>query len=158
MRLIDSKQVQATRKNAQQSPRLRSNYNFHDGPNDRLHRMINAIEPGSYIRPHKHESPDKWEIFMLLEGALLLVEFNPDGTLFQHALLSMENGRYGAEVPPGTYHMLIALDQGAVIYEVKEGPWNPATDKDFAEWAPAEDDPAAKTYLNELLEKLNGHD
>jgi hypothetical protein len=39
-----------------------------------------------------------------------------------------------------------------VCFEVKPGPWERATDKEFAEWAPAESDPAAAEYLRRLLE------
>ena len=41
------------------SPRLRLNHNFHDDLADPINRMLNALEPGTYLQPHKHENPDK---------------------------------------------------------------------------------------------------
>jgi len=51
---------------AKNSPRGRMNYNFHDDLVDPINRMLNAFEPGTYIQPHKHENPDKREVFILL--------------------------------------------------------------------------------------------
>ena len=41
---------------AQDSNRKRKNFNFHKTFDDPINRMLNAIEPGSYIQPHKHEN------------------------------------------------------------------------------------------------------
>jgi hypothetical protein len=42
-----------------------------------------------------------------------------------------------------------------VAYEVKDGPYIPIIDKNFASWAPKEGDPKCQEYLNEVLRKLN---
>jgi cupin fold WbuC family metalloprotein len=41
------------------------NYNFHQAE-DCLQRFLNAIEPESYIRPHRHINPEREEIFLLI--------------------------------------------------------------------------------------------
>ncbi|MCZ7678049.1 MAG: hypothetical protein M5U28_04420 [Sandaracinaceae bacterium] len=38
-----------------------------------------------------------------------------------------------------------------MIYEVKPGPWDPATDKEMAPWAPPEGDPRAAELVRALL-------
>ncbi|MCA9735595.1 WbuC family cupin fold metalloprotein, partial [candidate division KSB1 bacterium] len=38
---------------ARQSPRGRINHNFHYGPGDPLQRMLNSMQPGTYLQPHK---------------------------------------------------------------------------------------------------------
>ena len=48
---------------AKQSPRKRINYNLHTSDDAMLQRLLNALEPGTYIRPHKHETPPKHEVF-----------------------------------------------------------------------------------------------
>ena len=58
---------------ANQSKRKRKNFNFHAVFDDPINRMLNAIEPGSYIQPHKHENPDQREVFLLLKGKLAVV-------------------------------------------------------------------------------------
>ena len=57
----------------------------------------------------------------------------------------------GIDLRPGLWHSIAALTPVAVCYEVKPGPWDPATDKEFAPWAPEEGSDAASQYLATLL-------
>ena len=68
MKLIDTPLLDATTARAKQSPRLRMNHNFHERLDDPVNRLLNALEPGTYLRPHRHSNPDKTEIFLLLRG------------------------------------------------------------------------------------------
>ena len=140
---------------ARKSLRLRMNHNFHTGPEDKLQRMLNAMEPGTYIRPHKHENPDKREAFFALRGTLCVIEFNALGEVTDHTILSVEKVNYGAEIAERTWHSIISLESGSVAYEVKDGPYNPLDDKDFAPWAPAEGSKDAESYLKQLIEQLH---
>lgn len=38
---------------ARSSPRLRQNYNFHE-LSEKVQRFINVLQPGTYVRPHRH--------------------------------------------------------------------------------------------------------
>jgi len=58
---------------------------------------------------------------------------------------------WGIDLVPGVWHTLAAVSEYAVIYEVKPGPWDPATDKEFAAWAPREGEPGTRDYLLRLL-------
>ena len=138
---------------AENAARKRKNHNFHTEAADPLQRMLNAMEPGTYVHPHKHEGPDKREAFLVLRGKILLVEFDKDGNISDHQILSMQSGQFGAEVAAGVYHMLIALEKGTVLYEVKDGPYDPTTDKNFAHWAPGEGSAEAEKYLEGILAK-----
>ena len=40
------------------------------------------------------------------------------------------------------------------MYEIKEGPYNPDTDKKFANWAPEEYTDESKIYLDKLKKAL----
>jgi len=60
------------------------------------------------------------------------------------------------EVPPGTWHSIVILSPEAVVYEIKEGPYDPDTDKKFAPWAPAEGTDGVEEYLNELRKRIGG--
>ena len=66
---IDNKLIDQVVANAKESPRLRMNYNFHPELTDPVQRLINALEPWTYIRPHKHTT--KEESFVLLRGTVL---------------------------------------------------------------------------------------
>lgn len=134
------------------NPRRRINYNFHTEASDTLQRMLNVIQPGSYCQPHKHESPDKREVFIILTGKLLLVLFDDQGKIEEWVVLDRDAGVYGFEVAPRRYHSIIALEADTVVYELKDGPYNPADDKHFACWAPSEGEgKACDEYIRKLL-------
>ena len=152
---IDLNLLDKTSQKARISPRLRMNYNFHSGPEDTLQRMLNAMEPGTYIRPHKHEHPDKREVFFALKGTLCVVEFEDDGQIRDYTLLSPGADCVGAEIPERTFHTVISLETGSVAYEIKDGPYIPIEDKNFAAWAPPEGTTEAMVYLEQLIARLN---
>nr|WP_319401100.1 WbuC family cupin fold metalloprotein [uncultured Carboxylicivirga sp.] len=133
--------------------RRRKNYNFHEVMDDPLQRMINVLQPDSYVQPHKHEDPDKREAFIILKGRLLVVIFDDEGKITDSAILDNSKGSYGYDINPGIFHSIIALEPDTVVYEVKDGPYNPMDDKNFAAWAPKEGDENALFY-NEKLKKL----
>ena len=68
MKIINEQLLDETQAKALQSPRLRMNYNFHERLDDPINRLLNAMEPGTYLRPHRHLNPAKDEIFLLLRG------------------------------------------------------------------------------------------
>lgn len=154
MIIINDKFIEPVIDSANTSPRRRMNYNFHPQPDDPLQRMLNCLQPGTYIRPHKHEDPDKCEAFILLKGKLLVVEFDNNGRVTAHALLEAGTGTYGAEIAPRVYHCLIALEPDSVVYEVKNGPYSPLNDKNFATWAPKEGTEGCSEYLDRLVRQL----
>jgi len=150
---IDTTFIESTSQKAKQSPRKRMNFNFHPKPEDRLQRMLNAMEPGTYVQPHKHEDPDKVEAFFCLRGRLLVVEFDDHGNIIDHILLDHLNGNFGCEIPARTWHSIISLEPGSVAYEVKDGPYDASVDKNFASWAPVEGDPTCEAYIAQILQK-----
>ncbi len=154
---IDSSLLEMVSSMAKQSARLRMNYNFHKEYSDTLQRLLNAIEPGSYLRPHKHENPDKREVFTVLRGKVLVVEFDPEGNITDYMVLEPSAGSFGAEIPERTFHCIMALEPGTVVYEVKDGPYSPIDDKNFAAWAPREGDPGCVDYMDGILIRVGLH-
>jgi cupin fold WbuC family metalloprotein len=113
--------------------------------------MVNAVEPASYVRPHRHAAPARPEIFVALRGSVLIVRFSDDGLPIEGLVVSVDGPVYGAEIPGGAWHSLVALKSGTVLYEVTQGPYNLATNEEFAPWAPpAEDTEAAQAYIASL--------
>lgn len=134
--------------------RKRNMHNFHQQSDDPVQRMINAIEPWSYVRPHRHRNPEKREVFIILRGSLLVVEFNDSGDITDHVVLNSKNRTYGVEIPPDVWHTIISLETGTAVYELKDGPYIPITDKDFAAWAPVEGHHGTKVYIESVLKRL----
>ena len=152
---INDEFIQPISEKAQKSSRKRHIYNFHKYAEDPFQRMINAIEPYSYIQPHKHENPDKREVFFILKGKILVVEFDNDGKITEHIVLEAKTENVAVEIPEATWHCIISLAKGSVTYEAKDGPYNPENDKIFAPWAPKEGEESSKCFIDDILQKLN---
>jgi cupin fold WbuC family metalloprotein len=154
MIIINHELTAGVSEEAKRSPRLRKNYNFHVDYEDPINRMLNAFEPGTYVRPHKHEAPDKCEVFIILTGRALALRFDADGEIIGHAVLNHAQGIYGVEFAPREWHTIISLASGTVLFEVKQGPYVQIIDKNFAPWAPPEGSPQAAVYLASISAQL----
>lgn len=156
MQIIDNTLLDETTSKAKQSERLRMNHNFHETLDNPVNRLINAIEPGSYVRPHRHLTPPKDEMFLLLRGKAWIVIFDDDGNITEKELIDPAGGVYGADIKAGVWHTLIPLESGTVVYEAKAGPFTPLPAADLAPWSPIpEDKEGARNYINTLLEEVN---
>ena len=152
---ITEKLLNEVSEKAKSSIRKRTNHNFHESYDDPLQRFLNAVEPESYLQPHKHENPDKTEIFLILRGRVLIVEFDEIGKIMDHFVLDSKAGNVGVEIPSGTWHSFIALQEGSVLYEIKEGPFIQETGKTAASWAPEEGTREAIEFNQRILQELN---
>lgn len=112
--------------------------------------MLNAVQPDSYVRPHRHLEPPKSEAWVMLAGAAAFFTFDDAGAILQIVELSAGGDVFGIDVEPGIWHSFVATEPDTVIYEVKQGPYVAANDKSFAPWAPAEGHPDAAAYLENL--------
>ena len=121
--IINKNLLDQVSEQAKASPRLRMNYNFHQSLNDKCHRFLNAVEPGTVVPIHKH--PTKDESFVLLRGRVRVNTYNDDGSIIEDVVLSQESGNYGVDIPKNVWHKLESLEPGSVIFECKEGPFVP---------------------------------
>lgn len=138
---------------AGRSRRRRMNLNLHDGESDNPHRFFNVLIRDTYIPPHRHLHPPKSETFLILRGTVAFFIFEDNGDIRESITLSDEGPAFGIDIRPGLWHTLAVLSENAVCFEVKPGPYNPTTDKQFAPWAPLEGDPACGGYLQMLLDR-----
>lgn len=121
MRIIDETLLNEVTMQAKESPRLRMNYNFHSSLQDKCHRMLNAVGPGTVIPIHRH--PTKDESFVVLRGKVRCTTYKDDGSVIESVVLCVEEGRYGVDIPKGVWHTLESLASGSVVFECKEGPF-----------------------------------
>lgn len=131
------------------SERKRMILPLHKGDSALLQRMLNAVQPGTYIRPHRHAS-DRPESIIVLQGAIQVFIFNDDGDVFQRLELRAGCPTFGIDLEGGVWHCFQSLEPDTVLFEVKPGPYDPNTDKEFAPWAPEEFTPDAEAYLQNL--------
>lgn len=147
LKTISDKQLLRLMGEAAASPRLRKNLNVHRDLEDPIQRLFNAMEPGTYVRPHRHARPDGWELMLAVRGAFSIITFDEKGTVLERIDLSAAGGDMAVEIPPYTWHAVVVLAPETVMFEVKPGPYRPVEDKDFAAWAPEEGDPDAERVV-----------
>lgn len=100
--IIDKSLLDQVSSQAKASPRLRMNYNFHQSLEDKCHRMLNAVEPGTVVPIHKH--PTKDESFVILRGKVRVTTHNDDGSIIEDVVLSQESGNYWVDIPKNVWH------------------------------------------------------
>lgn len=162
VRFLNRELIDQTVRRARELPRGRINHNFHGGPDDNPHRFLNVFLRHSYVAPHRHLDPPKSETFLVLEGLMAVVLFDDEGGVTGRYLLGpeppaagafpgFEYGGWAIDLDPGVWHTVTAVSEVALCFEVKPGPWQPATDKTFAPWAPREGEAGVEEYLGKLL-------
>lgn len=144
MKLITEELLDTVTSQAKENSRLRMNYNFHASMDAPIHRLLNALEPGTYLPPHRHTG--KEETYLVLRGSLLAF-------VTDKVCLNPSEGKYGLEIPSNTWHSIIALESGTVIFEIKKGPYQPLPSEDLASWAPqTSDTEGIKAFMKRMLE------
>jgi len=147
MKQIDATLMDSLIKQAKESPRQRAHFNFHPELNDPVQRLCMAIEPGSYVRPHRHFDPHTWEVLMILRGSLAILVFDDTGKVLERTVLVAGGRIPAAELPQDAWHTLVSLEYGTVVFEVKQGPYRPIGETNSVSWAPAEGKPEAVRVL-----------
>ncbi len=151
--IIDNCLLDCVSAQAKEAPRLRKNHNLHASPDEPCNRLLNAIEPGSYIRPHRHLDPAKDESVVILRGMLGVIIFDDSGAVIRKALLAPGSEAVAVNIGSGVLHTFVSLEENTVFFEAKAGPYQAVTSEEFASWAPPEGSQEAIDYL-ETLKKL----
>lgn len=154
MKTIDMSLLQRMTEAAKASPKKRHTHVLSESYSDPVQKMINAIEPDSYVRPHKHFDPDRAEMFLILKGRMAVIIFDDDGNMKETHLIEAGGEKIAVDIAPAAWHMAISLESGSVIFEVKEGPYEPNTDKNWAPWAPKEQTAEGQRYLAEIKKRI----
>ena len=120
MKIIDEQLISGVAEEAKKSPRLRMNYNFHQSLDEKCHRFLNAMEPGTFIPVHHH--PDKDETFVILKGRVRVTTYDDKGGILATCVISQDSGTYGVDIPKNVWHGLECLEP-SVLLECKAGPF-----------------------------------
>lgn len=135
---------------------MRKHLNIHQSYEDPCQRFLNSIGVESYIRPHRHSLDPKTETLVAVRGMFALVVFDERGNVTYNTRFGTEKHAADGNIPvvvelkPETWHTVLALSEGAVLLELKAGPFDPNAAKEFAEWAPDEGTAQAAEYLRAL--------
>ncbi len=149
LKFMNGSSLDALTEAAKASPRLRMNNNLHPSNEVGVQRLAIAMEPGTYVRPHRHNH--SWELLIALRGSFSVVFFNAHGEETYRFILGGAVGEPLVEMPAGTWHSVAARETGSIIFEVKEGAYIPVGPNDSAAWAPEEGTPEAKKFVEYLI-------
>ncbi len=156
LKKLDNQLYQKLLSDADKSPRKRSHYNLHENLDDPVQRLCVALKKGTYIRPHHHPQQNKWELILVLQGSIGLIIFDKTGKVLERNTLNKDENRHGVELKSNTWHMILPLSNDAIMLEIKEGPYTPFTEADFASWAPAETDANVDDFLHWVEQAQTG--
>ena len=126
--IIDNILLDEVTEKAEESPRLRMNYNFHESLDAKAQRLINVLLPGTVLPIHRH--PHTPETYVLLRGKMFVVFYNDLGAQTERYLLDPSIGNYGVHIPRGQWHGIEVIEPSA-IFEVKDGPYIPIIPTDI---------------------------
>jgi cupin fold WbuC family metalloprotein len=157
MKLIDNALFEDLCEKADESPRRRAHHLIHDSHDDSVQRMLIALQPGTYFRPHRHRRPPKWELLLVLKGIAAWIGFDDEGCIAGRTEAGAHRDCKGLEYPPGAWHSLICLRPDTVIFECKPGPFAPIKADDFAPWAPEEGAPESGDFVRWMVRAKAGH-
>ena len=129
MTLIDEKLLNNLTEEAITNPRLRKNFNLHNSLDDKVQRLLNALEPGTLLPIHRHTNTD--EVYFMVRGSLIVKFYNEQKELTKTQELNPQTGKFGISIPAGQWHTIEVLEKGTIIFEVKEGPYLPLKDIDI---------------------------
>lgn len=138
--LVDASRIAALCEAAQVSPRGRAHLLLHAGHDDQVQRLLIALDPGTYVRAHKHS--EQWEMLILLRGQVDILLLSGHGELQRRITLDAEAPVI--QIPKLQCHCAISLRPGSLVMEVKPGPFRA---NEFMDWAPEEGSLDAGAFL-----------
>ena len=115
---------------AKASERLRMNLDLRNSAEDQSQRTLNAIEPGSVVPIHRHQTTS--ETVVCLRGRVVEEFYDELERICTETIELSLNGQVVAlNIPAGQWHTVRALESGSVILEMKNGKYEPLSDVDI---------------------------
>jgi cupin fold WbuC family metalloprotein len=136
------------------SARKRIIYPIHRTQPAPVQRMLNFLQPGTYVKPHIHRGEGASESVVLLSGAIRYVIFDEDGGIADSFVAQAGTASAVLDMEPDVWHSFVVLEADTVIFECKKGPYSVLSDKDFAAWAPDEGTPEADAWVAGMERRL----
>lgn len=102
---------------------LRVNYDLRNSDCEQSQRMLNALEPGTQLPIHRHLKTSK--ICLILCGTAEEIFYDDSGKEKERFLLKSNSDCVGIQIPVGVWHRIEVLESGTVIFEAKDGTYEP---------------------------------
>ena len=127
--IIDKQLLDTLSAQAKVNPRLRQNYDLRKSENDNSQRMLNALEPGTVMPIHRHRTSS--ESIAIIRGKMVMRFYDDNGNLANEVVMK-PNGEYPmVQVDKGQWHSLEVLEEGTVVFEAKDGHYEPLAEIDI---------------------------
>ena len=114
---------------AKASERLRVNLDLRTSLNDQSQRMLNAMEPGTQVPIHRH--PDTSETFVVLRGSIRQLSYDDLCNVTEDIILKAGVEPNAISIPKGVWHRAECLEPGTILFEAKDGPFEPRREEDI---------------------------
>ena len=129
--LIDKKTLDTLSQQAKANPRLRQAFDLRTTPEDQSQRILNAVEPGTILPIHRHRGST--ETIIVLRGKVVQHYYDDNGNKTGSYELAPNSAQVGMSVPIGQWHALESLEEGSIIFECKDGAYQPLSEEDNLE-------------------------
>ena len=129
--IIDQKLMDSLSQQAKENPRLRQAFDLRTTPEDQSQRILNAVEPGTILPIHRHRGST--ETIIVLRGKVVQHYYDDNGIKTASFELASGSTQVGMSVPVGQWHALESLEEGSVIFECKDGVYQPLSAEDILE-------------------------
>ena len=114
---------------AKANPRLRQSLDLRTSPEDHSQRMLNALEPGTVMPIHRHRHSS--ETMVMISGCLMEYLYDEEGNLTHEILMRPNTEHSIIQIEKGQWHSLKCLEPDTVIFEAKDGAYEPLTEEDI---------------------------
>ena len=146
---IDNQLLDTLSAQAKANPRLRQSYDLRTTPEDQSQRILNAVEPGTILPIHRHRGST--ETIIVLRGKVVQHYYDDNGNKIASFVLAPyphetsealkqsetpETCACAMSVPVGQWHALESLEEGSVIFECKDGAYQPLSAEDILDLTP----------------------
>lgn len=127
--IIDKQLLDTLSAQAKANPRLRQNYDLRNSENDNSQRMLNALEPGTVMPIHRHRTSS--ESIAIIRGKMLMRLFDDKGNITEEVVMEPNGDCPMVQVEKSQWHSLEVLEEGTVVFEAKDGKYEPLGDEDI---------------------------
>lgn len=127
--IIDNHQLDNLTSQAKASPRLRMNMDLRNSAEDKSQRMLNALEPGTVMPIHRHMASS--ETVTLLRGRIRWHFYDDVGKETESVVLDANGDVRCINVEKARWHSLECLETGSVLFESKDGKYEPLREEEI---------------------------
>ena len=128
---IDNQLLDTLSAQAKAKLRLRQAFDLRTTPEDQSQRILNAVEPGTILPIHRHRGST--ETIIVLRGKVVQHYYDDNGNKTASYEFAPNSAQVGMSVPVGQWHALESLEEGSVIFECKDGAYQPLSAEDILE-------------------------